>query len=42
MQSSRDENNSGNDHLNGVLFVEKLSPLKRRLVKKKLQKAVTL
>ena len=31
-----------NDHLNGVLFVEKLSPLKRRLVKKKLQKAVTL
>jgi len=31
-----------NDHLNGVLFVEKLSPLKRRLIKKKLQKAITL
>lgn len=31
-----------NDHLNGVLFIEKLSPLKRRLLKKKLQKAVTL
>jgi peptide deformylase len=31
-----------NDHLDGVLFVEKLSPLKRRLLKKKLQKAVTL
>lgn len=31
-----------NDHLDGVLFVDKLSPLKRRLLKKKLQKAVTL
>lgn len=31
-----------NDHLDGILFVEKLSPLKRRLLKKKLQKAVTL
>ncbi|NBX82016.1 peptide deformylase [bacterium] len=31
-----------NDHLDGVLFVEKLSPMKRRLIKKKLQKAVTL
>lgn len=31
-----------NDHLDGVLFVEKLSLLKKRLIKKKLQKAVTL
>ncbi|MFM8270255.1 MAG: peptide deformylase, partial [Pseudomonadota bacterium] len=31
-----------NDHLDGILFVEKLSPLKRRLLKKKLLKAVTL
>lgn len=31
-----------NDHLDGILFVDKLSPLKRRLMKKKLQKAVTL
>jgi peptide deformylase len=26
------------DHLDGVLFIDRLSPLKRRLVKKKLQK----
>lgn len=31
-----------NDHLDGVLFVERLSPLKRRLVRRKLEKAVTL
>jgi peptide deformylase len=31
-----------NDHLDGILFVDKLSPLKRRLMKKKLEKAVTL
>lgn len=31
-----------NDHLDGILFVEKLSPLKRRLLKKKLERAVTL
>ena len=31
-----------NDHLDGVLFIEKLSPLKRRLVKRQLSKAVTL
>jgi len=26
------------DHLDGVLFIDRLSPLKRRLIKKKLQK----
>jgi len=31
-----------NDHLDGIVFVEKLSPLKRRLLKKKIQKAVNL
>lgn len=31
-----------NDHLDGVLFVERLSPLKRRLLRRKLEKAVTL
>lgn len=31
-----------NDHLDGVLFVERLSPLKRRLVRRKMEKAVTL
>lgn len=31
-----------NDHLEGVLFVERLSPLKRRMVRKQLEKAVTL
>jgi len=31
-----------NDHLDGVLFVERLSPLKRRFVKRKLSKVVTL
>ena len=31
-----------NDHLDGILFVDRLSPLKRRLVKRKLAKAVTL
>ena len=31
-----------NDHLDGILFIEKLSPLKRRLVKRQLSKAVTL
>jgi peptide deformylase len=31
-----------NDHLDGILFVEKLSLLKKRLIKKKLEKAVTL
>jgi len=31
-----------NDHLDGILFVDRLSPLKRRFVKKKLDKAVTL
>lgn len=31
-----------NDHLDGIVFVEKLSPLKRRMLKKKLERAVTL
>ena len=31
-----------NDHLDGVLFVDRLSPLKRRLIKRKLSKVVTL
>jgi len=31
-----------NDHLDGTLFIEKLSALKRRLLKKKLERAVTL
>ena len=26
------------DHLDGILFIDRLSPLKRRLIKKKLQK----
>lgn len=30
------------DHLDGILFIERLSPLKRRLVKRKLNKVVTL
>jgi peptide deformylase len=28
------------DHLDGVLFIDRLSPLKRRLIKKKLQKKI--
>lgn len=31
-----------NDHLDGILFLDRLSPLKRRLMKRKLSKAVTL
>ncbi len=31
-----------NDHLDGVLFVDRLPPIKRRMVKRKLLKAVTL
>jgi len=31
-----------NDHLDGVLFVDRLSPIRRRMAKKKLSKAVTL
>jgi peptide deformylase len=31
-----------NDHLEGILFIERLSPLKRRLMKNKISKAVTL
>ena len=31
-----------NDHLDGILFVERLSPIKRRLLKRKLTKSVTL
>jgi len=31
-----------NDHLDGILFVDRLSPLKRRLIKRKLTKVVTL
>jgi peptide deformylase len=31
-----------NDHLDGILFVDRLSPLKRRFLKRKLAKAVTL
>ena len=30
------------DHLDGVLFIDRLSPLKRRMARKKLMKAVTL
>lgn len=30
------------DHLDGVLFIDRLSPLKRRMARKKLIKAVTL
>lgn len=31
-----------NDHLDGVLFVERLSPIRRRLTRKKLEKAMAL
>lgn len=31
-----------NDHLDGIVFVERLSPIKRRLAKRKLAKQVTL
>lgn len=31
-----------NDHLEGVLFVDRLSPLRRRFMKKKLAKSITL
>lgn len=31
-----------NDHLDGILFVDRLSPLKRRLTRRRLEKAVTL
>jgi len=31
-----------NDHLDGILLIDRISPLKRRLLKKKLQKVVTL
>lgn len=31
-----------NDHLDGVLFVERLSPLKRRFLKRKLEKVVAI
>ncbi len=31
-----------NDHLDGVLFIDRLSPIRRRMVKKKLSKAITL
>lgn len=31
-----------NDHLDGVLFVERLSPLRRRLMRRKIEKAVAL
>jgi peptide deformylase len=31
-----------NDHLEGVLFVDRLSPLKRRFAKRKLERSVTL
>ncbi len=31
-----------NDHLDGILFVDRLSPLKRRFVRRKLEKAITL
>jgi len=31
-----------NDHLDGVLFVDRLSPIRRRMAKKKLSKAITL
>ena len=31
-----------NDHLDGILFVERLSPLRRRLMRKKIEKAVAI
>jgi peptide deformylase len=31
-----------NDHLDGILFVDRLSPIRRRMAKKKLSKTVTL
>lgn len=31
-----------NDHLDGILFVERLSPLRRRMTRKKLEKAMAL
>lgn len=31
-----------NDHLDGVLFIDRLSPLKRRFMKRKLAKSITL
>lgn len=31
-----------NDHLDGILFVDRLSPIRKRMAKKKLSKAVTL
>lgn len=31
-----------NDHLDGILFVERLSPLRRRLTRKKIEKAMAL
>lgn len=31
-----------NDHLEGILFIDRLSPLKRRLARKKAEKLVTL
>jgi len=31
-----------NDHLDGILFVDRLSPIRRRMAKKQLAKAVTL
>ncbi len=31
-----------NDHLDGIMFVDRLSPIKRRLAKRKLAKQVTL
>ncbi len=31
-----------NDHLDGIVFIERLSPIKRRLAKRKLSKQVTL
>lgn len=30
------------DHLDGILFVDRLSPLKRKLAKRKLTKVITL
>jgi peptide deformylase len=30
------------DHLDGLLFIDRLSPLKRRLMRRKIEKAVTL
>ena len=31
-----------NDHLDGILFVDRLTPIRRRMAKKKLAKTVTL